>query len=163
MKSKKAFLLGAYTLKIIIAVLCILLLVYVLFTLYSDSRNTKDLRMAKAVLEDLSEKMMMAKQNSPQDFVVLGFRGWGLLSYSEEENMPLSCEESCICLCDKVEHSDKKQVEACNEKGVCKNFDEKIKKFRLGYYWKENTGWGAEEIGDFKIEYKNNEFTMTRK
>ena len=70
MKSKKAFLLGKYTVTIIIAVLCLLLLVYVLFTLYSDSRDTKDLRMAKAVLEDLSEKMMMAKQNSPQDFVV---------------------------------------------------------------------------------------------
>ena len=174
MKNKKGFLLGEYTLKVIIAVLCLLLLFYLLFRVYSNSQDERELQMAEAVLEDLSGKMVVAKENSPQDFVILGPNNWALLTYVEGEDKPLSCEKNCICFCAE-EHggystipilkiktgkdAEEMQVSWCNKKGVCKEFNEKIKKFDFNPHYFE-----GEIVGDLEIKYKGGEgFRITKK
>jgi hypothetical protein len=167
MKNKKAFMLGEYTLKIIIAVLCLLLLIYLLFAMYSNYQKEKDLRVAAGVLDKLGESMTAAKTNGPQDFTILGPgpKSWTLISYSFGEDRPLSCENSCICLCNaapgsiqinyKGENQNEIQLNNCNEKGVCKNFNEVIKKIYLNPMI-------VGDVGDLKVAYVNEEFVVTK-
>lgn len=142
MKSKKAFLLGKYTVTIIIAVLCILLLLYVLFVLYSDSRSTKDLRMAEATLDKLTGKMEEAKTAS-KNLTLLTPEGWTIVSYGKKQDKkPEQCIENCICVCKRAREGfpgigygldvqSNKQIENCNNKGVCKNMDRSVRCFSI--------------------------------
>lgn len=175
MKSKRGFMLGEYTLKVIIAVLCLLLLVYLLFRLYSNYENEKDLRMAESVLNDLSDTMIVAREKGlVQEFTVLGPNEWVLISYSKGENRPLSCKNSCICLCKHYEgiwwqYEPEKVVNWCNTRGMCKNFDDRIKKFGWGFYqgeeegqWNKKNLWNNAIIGDLNVEYVGGEFVITK-
>jgi len=55
--NKRGFLLGEETLKIIIAIIAISFLVYLLFSLYSANRTSKDLELAKSSLNHLIEEI----------------------------------------------------------------------------------------------------------
>jgi hypothetical protein len=169
MLSKKGFMLGEYTLKIIISVLCLLLLFYLLFTLYSGYKKDKDIRNAKSVLDSLGVTMNLAKEKGQQqDFSVLGFEGWALISYQKGEKRPLECGDNCICLCPSADGGynvigidvgmteEEIQINHCNRAGVCKMFNEIIKKF---YFNSNNAG---KLIGDLKVEYKNNQFEIIK-
>jgi len=133
MKSKKGFMLGEYTLKMIIAVLCILLLVYLLFSFYSSFTNKKDLNDAKETLNSLSEKMIDAKNKQERvTLPLLEPDGWRLIGYSGTEK-PEQCTSNCICLCaDRLrDRWFKDQIEKCEAIGVCKNFDKSINLFNI--------------------------------
>jgi len=137
MKNKKGFLLGEYTLKIIIAVLCILLLLYLLSVLYSSFTDEKNFNRAKETLDNLNEKMVDAK-TSAVSLPLLEPNGWRLISYIGLEK-PEACTKNCICLCEDVKTGRFKkayiwadtQIEKCNIRGVCKNFDDKIEEFNI--------------------------------
>jgi len=55
MKNKKAELLAPETLKIIISIICILILVYLLFSIYSASSKKQELAHAKNLINTISE------------------------------------------------------------------------------------------------------------
>jgi hypothetical protein len=126
-KDKKAFLLGEYTLKVIIAVLALVLLVYLLFSFYSSFTGEKDLAKARATMQDLQEKMLDAK-NEEVSLPLLEPNGWRLISY--KLGGPQECTANCICLCSK-EGWFSDQVEKCDSRGICKNFQEEINEFNI--------------------------------
>tara|TARA_Y100000310_G_scaffold343846_1_gene453461 strand:- start:3005 stop:3481 length:477 start_codon:yes stop_codon:yes gene_type:complete len=139
MKTKKGFLLGEHTLKIIIAVLCLLLLAYLLFSMYSSYKDNRNLEIAEASLDELIETMKLAK-SSPQESTILNPKNWILLNYIKTEERPISCNKGCICLCEKASSafpgdyvvapaSRKEQTKKCNKIGVCKSVSEDVKKF----------------------------------
>jgi hypothetical protein len=153
---KGDFMLGEYTLKMVIAVLCLLLLVYLLFSFYSSFTNKQDLSKARGTLDTLSEKMSQAKSKSDGEAYVplLNPDGWRLIGYSGTEK-PQQCINNCICLCANRlgDRWVKDQIEKCEAIGVCKDFDESINEFNIkimanivikyeegAYSIKENTG-----------------------
>lgn len=169
MKNKKAFMLGEHTLKVIIAVLCLLLLFYLLFSLYSSYQNEKNLRMAGATLDEISEKMSEAKEKGEvQEVVLLEPRGWILISFDGNKK-PNKCISNCICVCTNDEpgfHVVSTELELCNALGVCENFDDKINKF--GYQIRKSSlsSLGGILIGsaeELNVNYEENQFFIKKK
>ena len=162
-KDKKGFLLGEYTLKVIIAVLSISLLLYLLFVLYGSYNSDQKLNQAEATLNDIVEKMGLAKEGVEQDVVLLSPSKWLLLSYKKgDEKRPLGCKESCVCVCDDklvgawMASDDEKRIalsKICDDDkvGVCKNVDDKIN----GVYIKIPK--------DIQIKYTNDGFIINEK
>jgi len=96
-------LLAEEVVKIVIAVICISLLVYLLFSLYYKNKDSKDLEIAKASLNYLIEEINLGKT----EVTIYNPDGWTLLSWpytdSKDIIIPKSCSNagwtSCICLC----------------------------------------------------------------
>jgi Tfp pilus assembly protein PilE len=70
---KRGFLLGEYTLKVIIAVLCLSLLLYLLVKFYDAYQSNSQINLAKASLKDIEEKMSLAKTSGEIQKSVLLF------------------------------------------------------------------------------------------
>ncbi len=169
MKSKKAFLLGKYTVTIIIAVLCLLLLSYLLFGIFSNSVDVRNLKMAGATLDELVGKMEEAKTNSPKSLILLNPEKWIMISYSGEEEKPEQCVGNCICVCTNDEPGWEivsSDIDLCNALGVCKNFENKINKIeyqiRISSKIASLGGLLMKTAKELNIEYENEEFTITK-
>ncbi len=137
-KNKNGFLLAEETLKIVIAVIAIGFLVYFLTSLYFKNKDSKDLELAKASLNQLVEEI-----NSGQtDVEVYNPTGWVIVSWQhkvlkgtygfrkEVEDIPNFCKNlgwvNCLCICKdttilNLEGSD------CDSNGFCVQSDFKIK------------------------------------
>ncbi len=100
-KNKKGFLLGEETVKIIIAVICLVALVYFLASLYISNRN-KDLELAQASLEKLITDINAGRTETE----IYNPEGWGIASFSSSGNIgiPDFCLNkgwnNCICTCE---------------------------------------------------------------
>jgi hypothetical protein len=120
-KSKKAFMLGEFTMKIIIAVLCIALLLYLLVAIFGVFSSQKS-EQAKATLQEISDGAdVVASENTPYETILYEPKGWVLGYYA---NRLGSCPEQCLCLCEP--ESDwilwgATQLAKCNDKttGAC--------------------------------------------
>jgi len=126
--NKKGFLLGEYTLKVIIAVLVLLLLFYLLFVLYGSFQDNQEREQAKSTLEEIAIKMELAK-NSPQKIVLLNPKR-ELSYWNKGEKRPVNCENNCLCFCfDSIySHEDmfgNSKISDCDD-AICKNFNEKV-------------------------------------
>lgn len=99
MINKKGFLLAEETLKIIIAIIVILFLVYFLISLYYNSKNDKDLKIATASLDHLINEV----NNGNSEVEIYNPKGWHFLSWPAQGLMPNYCSnlgfERCLCLC----------------------------------------------------------------
>jgi hypothetical protein len=159
MKCKKGFLLGEYTLKIIIAVLAISLLVYLLFMVYKSYSEKDDLEKAEALLETLNEKMALAKSNGVQEMVLLEPNKWVLVSFEKSMEKPKQCYDHCVCVCDF--QISKKEVTLCNNAGACKNFEDAID--MKNYQIRTNSWWGKDPVTDITIEFTGGKFVINKK
>ena len=134
---RRANMLTEHTLKVIIAVMSLLLLLYLLFSLYSSFTGKQNFKRAEATLENLNEKMIDASNSGKkQSIPLLEPNGWVLVSYGAGEK-PDKCTDNCICLCEDEKVGRWKwfladnQIEKCNIRGECKNFEEKINEFKI--------------------------------
>jgi len=122
MKNRRGFLLAEETLKIIIALICIGILVYLLSSLYFENKDEKDLELASASLLHLFEEMK--KGNSEVE--IYNPKGWNIWSWHESTGIPNSCSnfdwETCICICKNSWLGN--DLENCDDKGTCLNNDE---------------------------------------
>lgn len=115
MKQKRGFLLAEETLKIIIAVICIGFLAYLLFSVYQNNSNNKNLDFAKSTLSSISAAINGGQTSvdvyNPSDGWVFdvwpqtttnGFLLWKTTTPNVE---PLFCKNldwnSCLCICSK--------------------------------------------------------------
>ena len=150
MKNKRGFLLGEYTLKLIIAVLCISLLFYLLFSLYAGYNQDKEMRLAKATLDELEEKMNLAKTNGEQKMIILNpgknefsifKKGWLILAWPVGSNTdkPVQCNGNyCSCICPnpsylrvganlaRLKAPTKVYLDFCNSHGACFDVEDKL-------------------------------------
>ena len=129
---KKGFLLGEETLKIIIAVICIMFLVYLLVSLYLSGRDNS-LELAKSSLDHLIEGLNAGNSR----IEIYNPDGWGIASFPFSSPIPFSDQlpnicvdnkwESCICICSQPKGSAgaTNYFMACNtkNKGECRESD----------------------------------------
>jgi hypothetical protein len=133
MKNKKAFLLGEYTLKVIIAVICLLFLFYLIFRIYSSYKDNQNLSLAEASLNDILEKMEEAKVKGESEVLVLNpddsyFGKWWVIAwpYQNEGKKPGQCfEDYCVCICE-MGRGRSDSLNKCKSLGTCKGFTQKI-------------------------------------
>lgn len=127
-KNKKAFLLAEETLKIIIAVICIVFLIYILLAIYNASTSDKKLDEAKADLFGSSDSKVPGIQNitvtlkdgESQIKDISDPSGWHLYSFVEQEKPNACTNDNCICIC-KVSLITllRSQASECDKEGAC--------------------------------------------
>ena len=118
-KSKKAFLLGEFTMKVIIAVLCISLLLYLLVSIYSTFTNKNEKAQAESTLNKITEKLkLITDSNNEITLLITQPSGWVLQYFST--GTPTSCNgKPCLCICPSKTRITN-QLAKCNDDGVCK-------------------------------------------
>jgi hypothetical protein len=127
--NKKGFLLAEETLKIIIAVVCISLLIYLLVSIYNNKVGGEDKLLAKGVLDRTQEiiSSLQNGQSEKQDLVNPEPRtlsgAWYFLTFTGNSIKPNTClNENCVCICpNALDYNDRfnRQQKKCAEKGVC--------------------------------------------
>jgi hypothetical protein len=132
-KNKKGFLLGESTAKVLIAVLCIFLLVFLLYGIYGSFNSESNLKKAEATLSRIIEGVDIALKGPEFFHVLIEPEGWVVLFFAAGDG-PEKCGGSdCLCVCKKpcaFPWICKSQKEKCdkNTDGVCKKvFGEGIK------------------------------------
>lgn len=123
MKNKRGFLLGEETLKIVVALICIIFLIYLLTSIYFSKINETKKIEAKNTLEKIYEIITNSELSGSQEYYILNPSRWYLFSFTNKK--PNACaNENCICICDKVTNiplmdNVKRQLTKCDEKGAC--------------------------------------------
>lgn len=127
-KSKKGAinLLGEHGMELIIAVLCILALVYLGYRVYSYVSDNSALEKADASLKIIAGYVDEVKSfGDIKEFNIQGPKEWFVNSYYAS-HAPFLCEvgKDCICLCKKNDFN------TCSSKtsAVCKSFERDILK-----------------------------------
>lgn len=117
MKSKKASnFLEAETLKIVLAVICLGLLIFLGVKLYSLFTKQTAIEQARETLQQIVNRADSLEEGMQNKFMITSPQDWYLMLFNPGEPMPEDCdrEKSCICICGD------KSYDGCNKNGVCK-------------------------------------------
>ena len=125
--NKRGMLLAEETLKMVIAVIVIVFLVYFLVNLYMGKLKDDTLKKSELLLikSDQSIKNVIDNlKEGESKSMILQEISWHLFSFTGNSEKPNSCTgKSCLCICDEVIGEDPfgfvKQVNECNKNGVC--------------------------------------------
>ncbi len=124
-KDKKGFLLSSETLKIIVAVICIVFLVYLLVALYYSFTGEEKIKQAESSLKDIVMKEINriadGGEYNEQGIHVPNPSDWFIFSFVGDKKKPNLCTgQNCICICEEVfpDWFDW-QIKRCDEKGSC--------------------------------------------
>ncbi|MFH1325422.1 MAG: hypothetical protein ABIH49_01470 [archaeon] len=130
--NRKGFLLGEETLKIVIAVIALVFLIYFLTSLYFTNLNAEKIKQAKADVERIVENADSLAEGESATQVLPNPEGWYLFGFTGEIK-PNSCfGESCICVCDRVFDNpirnlfskwEERQSVQCLKNGACANVE----------------------------------------
>jgi hypothetical protein len=111
-------------LKLFIALIAILILLYLAYQLYGIFTAKSDLEKARETLNQITGKIESLKESDEVEYLVTAPKGWYLVSYTGEEsspeknyevkalqnnlgwkfNMPSTCKkEGCLCMCKHTE------------------------------------------------------------
>lgn len=101
-KNKRGFLLGEETLKIILAVICIIFLVYLLGSLYYNSVRDKEVPLAKASVEYIIKEV----NAGATEIQIYNPEGWEILNF----------KENLLCICKNIDECD--PDDTCVESGI---------------------------------------------
>jgi len=139
-RRKNGFLLGEETIKIVIAVICIVFLVYLLVSLYASKVSNEKKKQADALLKDsesASFKVIMERVKNGQgtsggnaeERLIHNPKGWLILSYSGGEVKPNLClNKNCLCICEEAgdfslgalsTSKEERQASECDDGGSC--------------------------------------------
>jgi len=131
MINKKAIVLPE-VLKLVIAVFCIILLLYLAFGLYGIFTRGSEIEQAKAILEDIAGKGKALANGAQAQYLITNLKDWSIFSFKEEESKPSSCGDSnCLCLC-------KEGKQDCFKTGQCKSTKEKFYFYQQGFEQYDN-------------------------
>jgi hypothetical protein len=119
-KDKNGFLLGEETLKILIAVICLIFLISILIAVYNSNTSAKKVEEAKAILSRVETIISSLEEGAIEKQDVPNPKGWHLYSFIREEK-PNSClNNNCLCICDNVLiGAISSQAKKCDNKGAC--------------------------------------------
>lgn len=119
-KNRRGFLLAEETLKIIIAVICIVFLVYILVAVYNSKTSANKIESAKDMLSRIETIISSLEEGEIESQDVLNPKGWHLYSFVGEEK-PNSClGNNCLCICDNaLIKMIKSQAKKCDDDGAC--------------------------------------------
>jgi hypothetical protein len=133
MKYRRGFLLAEETLKIVIAVICLLFLAYLLVSIYLNNKTDEELELAKASLENLVNEINAGNPSVE----IYNPDGWLIIPWSEPETIPSICKnlgwKNCLCICPKTWYQkiyDVSTIEGranqCSDNGICLESKQKI-------------------------------------
>jgi hypothetical protein len=126
-KDKNGFLLGEETLKIVIAVICIIFLVFLLVSLYFSLTGKQDSKYAVASLGLVSNEIKRIDAGGEVNSAGIQIpnpSGWYLFSFVQGAKKPNLCSgENCVCICKNIliDIFDR-QIKSCDSDGVCSAF-----------------------------------------
>ncbi len=127
--NKKGFLLGSETLKIIIAVVCIIFLIALLFSLYYSVTGQEKVKQAQESKDKIS--LEIARVNNGGEFLEQGIHipnpsDWFIMSFVGEDKKPNLCTgQNCLCICEGVflgfdPFNFNLQIKKCDKEGACR-------------------------------------------
>jgi len=129
MKNKRAsLLLPEETLKMVIAVICIVFLVLLLVSLYFSLTGNQKKQKAEASMNNLISPEIIRINNGgiplEEGKLVPNPSGWYIFGFVGEDLKPNLCVgANCICICERVLINffdlEKRQVKKCDDKGSC--------------------------------------------
>ena len=140
MKSKKAIVLPE-TLKLVIAVMCIIVLIAFAVQIYSLMHVKTELEQARAHLDSLTDLINnLNNEGQTMDFILLSPKGWFLLDGRIFGEDPinnfcpgLKTGDSCLCMCGSDAsiggQLPAKLRESCQNMNICKEFKGRIINF----------------------------------
>jgi hypothetical protein len=151
--NKKGFLLGEETVKIVIAVVCIVFLIALLVTVYLSVSGDQQSIEAKASMENVLVKEIKGVdaggQVRPEGILIPNPAGWSLFSFIEGDKKPNLCAgDNCICICQNTINLFNWQINACDKRGTC-YVSSKLKKFDAIKIEKSGTPVLVQKINDF--------------
>jgi hypothetical protein len=119
--NKKAFLLGEETVKIVIAVVCIIFLIALLVSIYFSVSGNQQAKEAEASMKDILipeiNKIDNGGEANAEGILVPNPAGWYIFSFADGEKKPNKCAgENCICICSADWFN---QLKTCDSKGAC--------------------------------------------
>lgn len=97
--NKKAQILEEETLKIILAVISIVILVGLLYMLYSGIQKSKQSEQASAILKQVGDKVDSLKSGGSDIMTITGPNGWYLF-VDEEKRLCVVCDPKIVNKCD---------------------------------------------------------------
>jgi len=111
--------------KIGLAILGIVLLLYLSVSLYGIFTFEKEVNQAHSSMDRIETNIqkIINKEITESEFFIEGPDRWELVLFPKPTNSekPGNCENNCLCLCKTP------KVDVCEESGVCREFTEKIK------------------------------------
>jgi len=127
MRSKKGFLLGEETIKLILAVIAIIFLVIFIVYLYNNFSQNKELEQAKSSLTHLTSEISAGSTEvsiyNPKEWVLSSWLSSNSPIIPGAANMPKQCLnsnwDSCLCLCARPGGAVKTFLVACDTNGIC--------------------------------------------
>ncbi len=132
--NKKGFLLGEVTVKIVIATICIVLLVFLLLMMYSMFTKQSKIDNAEASLNWFKAGIISAKNSPDGKFtgVLIEPKTWVLVYF--QGNVPNTCSGiKCLCICAEASSwwftttQSEAQFEECESSGACISMDDEVK------------------------------------
>lgn len=134
--NKRGFFLAEETMKIMIAVICIGLLLFVLGKMYYTYTFTKDVQQAKDTLARIETEINSMKEDGQREIMIYSPEPslstvdyWILISFDDTKK-PKFCTEkgwkNCLCFCKNIWVERLKTYESkCDETNVCAYFSGK--------------------------------------
>ena len=123
-KNRRGFLLGEETLKIIIAVIGIIFLVFLLVSVYFSVTGAQDSKYAEAskiLISNEITRINSGGEYNPAGILIPNPAGWYIFSFVGGNKKPNLCTgQNCICLCRNIliDVFDR-QIKECDSKGTC--------------------------------------------
>ena len=169
MKHKGKFLIGEHTIEIIVAVLCLIILVYVGFRLYGAATTKNASEKAQAHMDQINEIIKTINNGeskpyflySPNDWAIIGWpslsfdlvsifgpttsRPGNIQQYSEKD-IPKTCSDKgwsrCLCICEGIESDAKSNnLASCDFSKICIKIDKELFVGDDGFIQIENGKW----------------------
>lgn len=164
MKNNKGILMPA-TLKIIIAVICTGLLIYLGVSLYGIFAQKSKLEQAESSLKVLHSEIEKVEKGEKTEAELLleSPNDWWVIAwpYKEYEAKPKQCNgDYCICICP-IANSKESSLEECDSKGVCEDVSLNIKTIDETAILEE-TALKIDAVISLKIIKDNNEILVKK-
>lgn len=126
--SKKADIVMPEFLKIIIAIACIVLLVFLATNLYGIVIKKTSIEQARATLEGIVEKVNSFENEevTKTDYVIVSPKEWTLVGVEQKKSSGKCTSDNCLCFCKTEEYIEKTNegmdfLIACSSVGICKD------------------------------------------
>jgi hypothetical protein len=154
MKDKHGFLLGEETVKIVIAVICIVFLVFLLVSIYFSVSGNQQSKEAEASLKNILvpeiERINVGGETRINGTIIPNPSGWYIFSFIEGDKKPNLCSgENCVCICQNIWiNIFDRQIKACDNKGTCNVFSN-LKKFDEIKIEKSGTFIAVQKVNEF--------------
>jgi len=117
-KKGEGLLLANKTLEIIIAVICILFLAYIFYSIYANKVNGEEKKQAEGDLTRMKEIIDSLDNGESEIQDIVNPKDWYLISFTGNIIKPNLCiNKNCLCICQGKKAS--KQAEKCDDDGAC--------------------------------------------